>query len=104
MSGAVVEAVEHGARLKRDMADRIILAHEGLDRVKIVEPHQSLELDLAAEVASHQVDMAEARNVARLDAGNHFRSDDPFIVIGILRRSPAAPEPADHHTRIGIST
>src|SRR3954452_23070694 len=99
MGGPVIEAVEHRARFERDMAEGIILAHEPPDRVKIVEPHQSLELDLAAEVASHQVDMAEAWNVARLDAGNHFRSDDPFIVIGILRRSPAAPEPADHHTR-----
>src|SRR3954471_23399043 len=77
------------------MADAVILAHEALDRVEAIEPHQRLELDLAAEVASHQVDMAEARNVPRLDAGNDFGADDPLILAGIVRRGPAAPETAD---------
>src|SRR5205085_6574423 len=104
MGGTVVEAVEHRARFQRNMADRIILAHEGLYRFQIVEPHERLKLDLAADIAPHQVDVAEARDLPRLDVGNHFAADDPFISVGILGRGPAAPETANHQTRIGIST
>src|SRR5437868_6768885 len=96
MSGAIIEAVEHRASLQRDMADRKIFAHERLDRVEMLEPHQSLELDFTAEVTPHQVDVAEAGDVPRLDGGNHFAADDPLISVSILRRRPAAPEPADH--------
>ena len=49
------------------MADRIILAHERLDGVEVVEPHQGLEFDLAAEVALHQVDVPKARDLPRFD-------------------------------------
>src|SRR5689334_7645281 len=96
MRGAVVEAVEHGARLQRHMADAVILAHELPDGVEAVEPHQRLELDLAAEVAPHQVDVAEAGYAPRLDAGDHLAADDALIGVGILRRGPSAPETADH--------
>src|SRR6476660_7939599 len=98
MGGAVVETVEHRARLERHVADRIIVAHEPLDGVDAVEPHQCLELDLAAEVALHEVDVPEARDSPRLDAGNDFVADDTLIDVGILRSSPAAPETADHRS------
>ena len=62
MGGALIEAREHGPRRGGDVADGIILADERLDRVEAVEPHQGLELDLVAEVAPHQVDMAKAGN------------------------------------------
>src|SRR3954447_25431658 len=104
MGGAVVEAVEDRARFEWHVAERIILAHERADRVEAVEPHQGLELDLPVEVAAHQVDMAEARDFACFDAGDYFGADDSLIVVGILRSSPAAPETADHQTRIGIRT
>src|SRR5690348_8670498 len=104
MGGAVVEAVEHRARFERNVAERIILAHERLDRIEVVEPHQGLELDLPVEIAPHQVDVAEAGDTARLDAGDHFVADDPLIGVRVFRRGPAAPEPADHQTRMGMST
>src|SRR6476619_388010 len=102
MSGAVVDDVDNGARLQRNVADGIILTHEGPDRVDAVEPHQGLELDLPAEVALHQVHVHEARDLPRLDARNHFVADDALIGVRVLRRGPAAPETTDHQTRIGM--
>src|SRR5512146_3373187 len=104
MRGAVVKAVEHRPSLQWNMAHRIILSHKGLDRVEAIEPHQGLELDLAAEIALHQVHVAEARNLPSLDARDYLGADDPLISIGILQRRPAAPETADHQTRIGMRT
>src|SRR4051812_4868767 len=104
MGRAIVETVEHRARLQRHVAYRIVLAHEGLDRIDGVEPHQSLKLYLAPEIAAHQVDVTKARNLPRFDAGDHLGSDNALIRIGVLRRGPAAPEPTDHQTRIGMST
>src|SRR4051794_35697975 len=104
MRGALVEPLEHLASRVWNMADAVVLAHEGLDRVEAVEPHQGLELDLIAKLALHQVDVAEARDPPRLNAGDHLAADDPLISLGIVGRGPAAPDAADHHTRIGIRT
>ena len=104
VSGAVIEAVEHGARLQRHVADAIVLAHERFDRIEAVEPHDGLELDLLTEVALHQIDVAKARDIPRFDAGDHLAANDPFISVGIVGRGPPAPHAADHHTRIGMST
>src|SRR5262252_8793801 len=104
MGGAIVEAVEHGTSFEGHVADRIIFAHELLDGVEALKPHQSLELDLPIEVALHQIDMEEARYLPRLNARNDFRAHDALVCVGILRRGPAAPETADHQTRIGMRT
>src|SRR6476661_2509317 len=82
--GAIIEAVEHRAGLLRHVADAIILAHERPDRPEAVEPHQRLELDLAAKVAFHEVDVEEAGDVPGFDAGNDFGPDDPLILASIL--------------------
>src|SRR5215217_6644823 len=78
------------------MTEAVILAHEGLDRLQTVEPHQSLEFDLSAVIALHQIDVAEARDLPRFNAGDHFPADDSLISVGILGRAPAAPEAANH--------
>ncbi len=70
MSGALIESREDGASALGDVADYIIFANEGPDRVEIVEPHQGLELDLVAEVAAHQVDVAKAADSPSLDPWN----------------------------------
>src|SRR5258705_12704557 len=104
MRGAFVKPLEYRPRGVGHVADGIILADERLDRLKTVEPHQRLKLDFIAGIAAHQVDVAKARDVPSLDARNYLPTDDAFISIGIPRRGPAAPNAADHHTRIGIST
>src|SRR4029453_10662771 len=102
--GVAVEPLQHGLRRGRHVTDGIILAHEGDDRIEAVEPHQCLEFDFVTSNPAHQVDMAEARYLPRLDAGNHFAANDPLIGVGVGRRGPSAPQAADHHPRIGIST
>src|SRR3954447_24598277 len=104
MGRAIVKAVEYRARLRGNVADRIVFAHERLDCVDAVEPHQGLKLDLAAEVPLHEVDVPKTGDFARLDGRNNFGADDALIIVGILRSSPAAPETTDHQTRIGIRT
>src|SRR5262245_36038582 len=96
MRSTVVEAVEHRPSLERNMADGKVLAHERLDRLDAVEPHQGLEFDLAPEVAPHQVDVSEAGDAPRLDARDHFAANDALIGVRILRRRPPAPQPANH--------
>src|SRR5207248_10157225 len=93
---ALVEPLQHRAGLRWHVADAIILTDERLDCVEAIEPHQGLELDLIAEVALHQVDVAEARDPACLDSRNYFAADDPLIGISVLRRGPPAPQAADH--------
>src|SRR5947209_14805526 len=96
MGSPFVESLEHCARLLRDMAEAVILAHEGLDRVKAVEPHQGLELDLLAELATHQVDVAETGDLPRLNARDHLGVHDALISLCIFARGPPAPQAADH--------
>jgi len=55
-----VEARKHRAGLRRNVADRIVLTHEGLDRVEAIEPHQRGEFILVVQFTAHQVDVAEA--------------------------------------------
>src|SRR3954453_3229712 len=96
MGGALVEALEDGARRSRYVAEAVILADEGLDRLQAVEPHQSLKLDLAFQVAFHQVDVSNAGDLPRLDPRDHLAANDSLISAGILRQRPSAPDPADH--------
>src|SRR5918993_387747 len=104
MHRTLVETGQHGLGCSRHMADAIVFAHECLYRVEAVEPHQSLELDLIAEMALHQIDVAETRNASSLDARDHFAANDTLVSVGILRRGSPAPETADGHTRIGMRT
>jgi hypothetical protein len=53
MGGAVIESLQDRLSLRRDVADRIILAHEGNDRIQAVEPHQCLKFDLVVQIAAH---------------------------------------------------
>src|SRR3954454_11495850 len=103
MRRALVEPGERRPRRFGHMAHAVIFAHERLDRLDAVEPHQGLELDFIAKLALHQVDVAEARDVPSLDARDDVAADDLLISLGILRRGPPAPLPADH-TRIGMRT
>lgn len=96
MGRTLVKAFKHGLGGLRHVAYSIILAHERPDRLHAIEPHQGLELDLAAKLALHQVDLAEARNPPRFDAGDYLATNDPLIGLGILRRRPATPKAADH--------
>jgi hypothetical protein len=99
-----IEAREHRARCLRHVTGCVILTHECLDCIEAVEPHQRLKFDLTVDFALHQIDVAKAGNISRLDSGNDLTADDRFISFGILERRPAAPDAADRHTRIGIST
>src|SRR5215204_4748534 len=96
MRRPLVEAGQHGLSCSRHMAGAIVFAHECLDCVEAVEPHQSLELYLIAEVTLHQIDVAETRNAPRLDAWNHFATDNPFVSVSILASGPSPPKPANH--------
>ena len=82
MGRAIIKTVENRAGLQRNMADRIVLAHERLDRLQVVEPHAGLEFDLAAKVSPHQVDVPEPRNLARFDPGDHLVAGQR---VGIIR-------------------
>src|SRR6476661_8229453 len=104
MGRAIVEGLQYRASLDRDVADGIILAHEVLDGFDAVEPHQRLELNLSADIPLHEIHVMKSGNPPCLNGRNHFGPDDPLIGVGILRRGPAAPETADHQTRIGIRT
>src|SRR3546814_9684138 len=99
MDGMFVEAGKHGPGGRGDVAGGVILSHEGADAVQAVEPHQSLELDLIADFAPHQVDVAEPRDAACFYAGYAFPAADPLIGRGAFWTGPAAPQPADHQDR-----
>ena len=95
MSGAIVEAVEHRSSFQRNMADRIILAHECLDRVKVVEPQfddpqqrrgsaiescRGVVLDVPPQPG--QSSRNGARGLRASAGGRNSRNAEPVLPIG----------------------
>jgi hypothetical protein len=96
VNGMAVEPAEHRPRRCRDMAHRIILAHEVAHGLGAVEPHEGGELDLIAQLSAHQVDLPEAGDLPRLDVGDHLTMHDALVGIGVFLAGPPPPNPADH--------
>ena len=86
VGGAFVETLEDGAGGRRHVADGVVFADEGYDRVEAVEPHERLKLDLVADLAAHQVNASKTGDLPRLDAGDHL------IILGeVTDGAPPAP-------------
>src|SRR5215470_15031395 len=74
----------------------VVLAHEALQAVESVEPHQRHELDIVISLAADQVDGAEPGNAARFDTWNDLATHDALVGLRVVLGRPASPHPADH--------
>src|SRR5579884_3627574 len=72
MRRALIKPCQDFASGRWDVTHRVILAHESPHVIEAVKPHYGSELDLVAQFTPQKVDVAETRNVSRLDSRNHL--------------------------------
>src|SRR5438034_1862142 len=96
MCTALVEAREHRACLGGDVCLLVVVACERADVVERVEHRDRGELDLVADLASHQIRAVIAGETEAGDVRQDVVADDLAVGARVLARGPAPPVAQDH--------